>query len=176
MKTCPKCNQDYNDETLNYCLIDGSILSDETPTVIKSVPRSEKKLFNFKTFLIIFIVLAIPVTLFPPYSWGEERLLNESDRNTELFQGIKAKDVLPVKDFAFILAEDRQCFQDNLIATGKYRNCEDSFDFLSAEVLLQRKLIFGDWLLIYFLALIGAFLISIVFQKVILWRDSKHRL
>lgn len=26
MKTCPKCNQTYNDESLNYCLNDGTVL------------------------------------------------------------------------------------------------------------------------------------------------------
>ena len=36
MKHCPSCRQDYSDDTLNYCLQDGSILmsvGDEAPTV-----------------------------------------------------------------------------------------------------------------------------------------------
>lgn len=38
MKRCPKCNQTYTDETLNFCLNDGDMLSaaysDEPPTII----------------------------------------------------------------------------------------------------------------------------------------------
>jgi uncharacterized protein DUF4190 len=38
MKRCPKCNQTYTDETLNFCLNDGEMLlaaySDEPPTIV----------------------------------------------------------------------------------------------------------------------------------------------
>lgn len=44
MKVCPHCNQTYADETLNFCLNDGSILQQqtsgvETPTVLLNHPR-----------------------------------------------------------------------------------------------------------------------------------------
>ena len=40
MKTCPQCNRNYDDETLNFCLEDGSVLnridqaSDEPPATV----------------------------------------------------------------------------------------------------------------------------------------------
>lgn len=44
MKICPYCNQTYTDETLNFCLNDGSALtakeSDPPPTVFMDPPRS----------------------------------------------------------------------------------------------------------------------------------------
>jgi hypothetical protein len=79
MKICPKCNQTYADETLNFCLADGSTLSvvnsanvgdQETPTVIRSASPSAKPRMSIKTTLLIFLFLAIPITLFPPYNWG----------------------------------------------------------------------------------------------------------
>lgn len=42
MKICPVCNQKYEDETLNFCLNDGSTLNDfdhEPPTVVIDPPR-----------------------------------------------------------------------------------------------------------------------------------------
>lgn len=44
MKICPQCNQTYSDETLNFCLEDGSALNQASsaappPTVIVPVPR-----------------------------------------------------------------------------------------------------------------------------------------
>jgi hypothetical protein len=140
-------------ETLNYCLIDGSVLSDEIPTVIKQIPRPEKKLFNLKTFLIIFIVLAIPVTLFPPYSWGEERLLT----NAEIFDGsgIRANEVLPIKDFAFVFDEDRKNFSSHRVM----QNTPYRMSWKWRDILLQRRLILSEWLIIYCLALVTAFII-----------------
>lgn len=182
MKTCPKCNQDYNDETLNYCLIDGSILSDETPTVIKSVPRSEKKLFNLKTFLVIFIVLAIPVTLIRPYNWGEERLLTDLDKNTKVYEGssgfiVKAVDVLPIRNRELVFDSDKRAFSIDWLLKDKGLSHEWNIylDESPQKIVLQRKLIVEEWILMYILALIIAFFISIVFQKVISLRVRKKR-
>lgn len=44
MKICPNCNQTYTDETLNFCLNDGSALvekeSEPPPTVFMDPPRT----------------------------------------------------------------------------------------------------------------------------------------
>lgn len=43
MKVCPSCNQTYTDETLNFCLNDGTTLvereSDPPPTIFMDPPR-----------------------------------------------------------------------------------------------------------------------------------------
>jgi hypothetical protein len=42
MKSCPKCNQNYSDENLNFCLNDGELLrqyDDAPPTIIMDAPR-----------------------------------------------------------------------------------------------------------------------------------------
>ncbi|MBA2736504.1 MAG: DUF4190 domain-containing protein [Pyrinomonadaceae bacterium] len=43
MKVCPKCNQKYTDENLNFCLNDGEYLSndvdDAPPTMVMDAPR-----------------------------------------------------------------------------------------------------------------------------------------
>ncbi|MDH3492865.1 MAG: DUF4190 domain-containing protein [Acidobacteriota bacterium] len=44
MKICPKCNQQYDDDNLNFCLSDGEMLmetqdADATPTVYMDAPR-----------------------------------------------------------------------------------------------------------------------------------------
>ncbi|NNE65486.1 MAG: DUF4190 domain-containing protein [Pyrinomonadaceae bacterium] len=48
MKVCPKCNQQYDDDNLNFCLSDGELLmetaggdadADATPTVYMDSPR-----------------------------------------------------------------------------------------------------------------------------------------
>ena len=48
MKICPKCNQQYDDDNLNFCLSDGELLmesaggeadADATPTVFMDAPR-----------------------------------------------------------------------------------------------------------------------------------------
>jgi len=44
MKVCPKCNQKYTDENLNFCLNDGEYLSnddgdDAPPTIVMDAPR-----------------------------------------------------------------------------------------------------------------------------------------
>jgi hypothetical protein len=46
MKSCPQCKQTYNDETLNFCLADGTMLvqayspNQQAPTVMMNSPRS----------------------------------------------------------------------------------------------------------------------------------------
>ena len=36
MKTCPKCDQSFNDESLNFCLIDGTplVATESQPTIV----------------------------------------------------------------------------------------------------------------------------------------------
>src|SRR5688572_16386667 len=38
MKVCPKCSEEYNDERLNFCLVDGAALKDDSrPMKARSV-------------------------------------------------------------------------------------------------------------------------------------------
>jgi hypothetical protein len=46
MKRCPECRRDYYDDSLLYCLDDGSALldgpgSDRTPTAVLPIPDNE---------------------------------------------------------------------------------------------------------------------------------------
>ena len=56
MKICPKCNQTYTDESLNYCLNDGaeltgsSVDNEPPPTIFMDPPRTTNPNFaNYET-------------------------------------------------------------------------------------------------------------------------------
>lgn len=51
MKICPKCNQTYDDENLNFCLNDGELLMetesvDAPPTIMMDAPRQTNQDWN----------------------------------------------------------------------------------------------------------------------------------
>jgi hypothetical protein len=55
MKVCPKCNKNYDDDNLNFCLNDGELLLetesvDAPPTIMMDAPRqTNENLGNFET-------------------------------------------------------------------------------------------------------------------------------
>lgn len=180
MKSCPKCNRTYADET-NYCLVDGSTLSaaynfdireQEIPTVIRRVPPSSTYKASVKTILLIFLLLAIPITLFPPYNWGEERLQTETDKNSVIVKGFekdyRAKDVLPKKKYAFVFGNDKRKFKDYEL--GIVRSL---LDRQKDDIVLQRSIIIGELILEYTIALLAAFIIQMIVQGLITWRKRK---
>jgi tetratricopeptide (TPR) repeat protein len=70
MKRCPKCRRDFTDETLNYCLDDGTTLVDgpasgEAPTAvfgerdINSGPAGSWQSLNIRTVAIFALIIAI---------------------------------------------------------------------------------------------------------------------
>jgi hypothetical protein len=70
MKRCPKCRRDFTDETLNYCLDDGTTLVDgpasgEAPTAvfgerdINDGAGRSKRPVNIRTAVIFALIIAI---------------------------------------------------------------------------------------------------------------------
>jgi LCCL domain len=57
MKRCPKCGQTFTDDNLNYCLSDGTPLSDENsaPTVV--IPKTEQSRKGSSVLLMAAIAL-----------------------------------------------------------------------------------------------------------------------
>ncbi|MDH3492866.1 MAG: hypothetical protein OEM82_04905 [Acidobacteriota bacterium] len=55
MKICPKCNKTYTDDTLNFCLEDGSVLSNleqtaaPPPTIMVPAPRESRQTYPAET-------------------------------------------------------------------------------------------------------------------------------
>ena len=84
MKKCPTCNRTYADETLTFCLADGSLLSaphdlDATQHLpashVLDRSRSLKErhiITKVKLLLLTFFILASLATLFPPFHWEVE--------------------------------------------------------------------------------------------------------
>lgn len=120
MKKCPTCARAYADETLTYCLADGSLLSaPQDSEATQRIPAS--RVISLQTskgksvrtrylpLLLTFFVLASLATLFPPYNWGEERLQTEEGKNN-LIYGARARDVLPLKDYAFLFGDSAERF------------------------------------------------------------------
>jgi len=189
MKTCPKCKHTYTDTTLNYCLADGSILSalDKTkllepdvPTVIRQVPSNGTRKINIKTPLLIFLLLAIPITLFPPFSWGEEKLQTEADQNKPLFSDVEeivAKEVLPISQFAFVFGNHKRVFSAVEIQESVSHNSSSrpSRPWRSKEgVILHGQLIVSQLAVEYLAALLAAFLSHLMLKRLLAWRKRRR--
>ncbi len=152
-------------EDLHECFIEKK----EAPAPIHIVSPLPKPKSSIKTTLLIFLFLAIPITLFPPYNWGEEMLITEAGRNSPIckYEDAKAKkDALPIKRFAFVFDEDRWEFPVGELDRGSVYLCEDG-------VILQRKLIWNELILEYAIALFSAFLIQMIFGKLSGWRRRR---
>jgi hypothetical protein len=184
VKTCPSCSRTYSDETLNFCLIDGSTLSvtntsqnEEAQTVIKPFTKKPKPKINVQTMLIIFAFMAIPITLFPPFYYGNERLTTEAERNnpiSENFPNTKAKSFLPVKDYDFIFGNSSKTFSvNNFRIDAGYSDNNFLYDDYYDNIILKRELIISELILEYIIAFIAAFIISAAVQRFANRRKSK---
>ncbi len=60
----------------------------------------------FKYFIAVFIFLAVIVSLFPPYEWGNERLKTLEERRSNRY----IKDKLPVKTYDLIFNSNKKYF------------------------------------------------------------------
>lgn len=112
---------------------------------------------NLKTTLLAFLLPAIAITLFPPFNWGEERLQTEVERRETVKWGSESrgvKEVLPLKQRAFLFGDTKREF--------KTRSSNSDFE---AEIPLNRKLIVGDVILEYLLAMFFAVLIGLLQPK-----------
>ena len=70
MKICPKCNQTYSDENLNFCLNDGELLQqysdDAPPTIMMDSPRTTNPI-NWQQY-------EAPTNA-PPVAWQQTPLM-----------------------------------------------------------------------------------------------------
>jgi len=66
--------------------------------------------------ILLFVILSLIVTLYPPTSWGNEYLLTEEARNEIICydrnndKRILAKDAFPIINRSFLFSSDRQEF------------------------------------------------------------------
>lgn len=107
-------------------------------------------MINLKTTTLFFLFAAIPITLFPPFNWGEERLQTESERHYTIRWGTDFKsyqNILPLKKRAFLFGETKQQF--------KIKQPDSEAE---TEIALDRKLIVGDLILEYVFAVLLAVL------------------
>ena len=114
---------------------------------------------NLKIATLVFLLAAIPITLFPPFNWGEERLQTEAERRQSIDWGGEypsAKEVLPVKRRAFLFGETKQPF------TTKHPRID-----IETKISLDRKIIVGDLVLEYIFAMLFSVLVG--------WLAAKRR-
>lgn len=95
---------------------------------------------KYKILIGSFILLSVVISLFPPFSWGDERLRTLSERQTTHYY---LKDKIPVKEYNFL-----------------FNDLKKEFIFDNSKIMLERHLIISELLIEIFIA----FLISIFIQ------------
>lgn len=107
-------------------------------------------IMRFNKFVaIVFLLLAGLITLFPPYSYGEERMGSEAERTQFIdpyLTQLRVKDVLPIKDRSSLFGDIKR---DMVVAFGNK-------DKKPIHMTLERKLLWSDLVLQYILALVLA--------------------
>jgi hypothetical protein len=122
-------------------------------------------MIKHKLLLLLFLILVIPATLFPPFNWGEERLQTESEKRERLQWGqnvITAQEFLPIKRYAFLFGA----------SIGQFSSSDSGTGPIETSITLRRKMIVSELLLEYLLAFILAYLIYITMLK---RRNDKHQ-
>jgi hypothetical protein len=69
---------------------------------------------NLKRVFLLFIILALLPTLFPPFNWGEERLQTVAERRERIVWGpdvVMAQEILPIKKQAFLFSDSKRQFE-----------------------------------------------------------------
>lgn len=114
--------------------------------------------------IIIFLLLILFITLFPPFSWGDERLLTEEERNRYGY-GKMAYEIFPIKQYDFIFNNAKKEITSD--------NAWDWVDGKSVKVkfLLTRHLIISELIINYLLATLVSLIIFIFRNKTF----YKHR-
>lgn len=104
--------------------------------------------------IIIFLGLILFITLFPPFSWGDERLITEKERNKYYYEyDKKAYEIFPIKQYDFIFNNSKnEITSDNVWGWVDYKS-------VKAKFLLSRHLIISELIINYLLAT----LVSLIF-------------
>ena len=108
--------------------------------------------------IIIFLLLILFITLFPPFSWGDERLLTEKERNRYGY-GKRAYEIFPIKQYDFIFNNAK-----------KEITSDNAWDWIngksvSAKFLLSRHLIISELIINYLLATLVSLIIFFLRNK-----------
>ncbi|MCC6550197.1 MAG: hypothetical protein IT279_09025 [Ignavibacteriaceae bacterium] len=122
-----------------------------------------KNIFKNKYSLSVFLLLSLVITLFPPFSWGDERLSTESERK-EFFGDKIAMDVLPIKQYDFILSNSKREFPLGWDWEWNWKS--DSGKSVLVTASLSRHLILGELIINYLLAFIVSSIVYLLTNKI----------
>ena len=110
-----------------------------------------------KVSQIIFLLLCLFISLFPPFSWGNERLLTDKSQN-EYYNTYKARDVLPIKQYDFVFNDMKKEFSFGW-TWERYRGSYE------VREVLTRHIIISELLINYLLAFLISLIISVLMKK-----------
>lgn len=105
--------------------------------------------------ILLFVILSLIVTLYPPTSWGNEYLLTEESREKYINyqEKIKTKDVLPIFNRSFLFGDSKKDFTFGMWG---YRNQKSYLVFKP----LNRTIIYGELILNYIFVGLLAYLLT----------------
>ncbi|MCL5029038.1 MAG: hypothetical protein M1480_08470 [Bacteroidetes bacterium] len=92
-----------------------------------------------------FILLSIVISLFPPFSWGDEKLRTISERQTIHYY---LEDKIPVKEYDFL-----------------FNDLKKEFIFSNSKVTLERHLIISELLIEIFMAFLISIFLQFIFNR-----------
>lgn len=90
-----------------------------------------------------FLLLSVVISLFPPFSWGDEKLRTISERQTIHYY---LEDKIPVKEYDFL-----------------FNDLKKEFIFSNSKVILERHLIISELLIEIFIALLISIFIQFIY-------------
>jgi len=140
--------------------------------------------FRDKFFVLLLVMIWLFISLFPPFSWGDERLTTERGRK-EIYNKTLAENILPIKQYDFIFNSNKKEFSFgwNWVAnpreylgwdydeqSAKYKE-NTGGKSVEIKATLSRHLIISELILNYMLGFLISFLISFFFTAL---NKSKH--
>ena len=109
---------------------------------------------------LIFLFLSLLITIFPPFSWGDERLSTQRERYT-YYYGKRADVIFPIKQYDFIFNNIKK---EIPVGWGWDYSEQKS---VMAYISLTRHLITSELIINYLIA----FFISLI---IFLFNDKSH--
>jgi hypothetical protein len=106
--------------------------------------------------LLVLIFLFILATLFPPYSWGDERLKTKDERNKYIRDVGYLNDLLPIKEYDFLFSSSKK----EIFVGWGFEQGKSTKKYIT----LERHLITEELLLNYVLCVLIA-AIFLLFRK-----------
>jgi hypothetical protein len=118
---------------------------------------------NFiKASLAIFVLLAIIISLFPPFEFGDEKLRTLEERN--LYYSIADK--LPIKEYSFIFSDNKKKFDLGWVWDDYRKDAYQEICTLHRTIIFSELLV--EYILAFFVSIIaGYFLHRFVFKKIV---------